>query len=130
MLDLSTENFWDINSRNNYTIKENGFLYLLSGAEREMFFELMKRYDNYESLRMCSSSPFCPESICANPRCSFQIERVPFLDALRTIKRNPVNLGLSGSFFHRIEEITDEIIEKLEPSEVEYVTFISHDHRR
>jgi len=129
MLDLPTENFWDINSKNNYTIKGNGFLYLLSDTDREIFFELMKRYDNYESLRMCSSNPFCPESICASPRCSFQIERAPFLDALKIIKENLFNLGLSGSFFPRIEEIIAELIERLEQSVAEYVTFLSHDHR-
>lgn len=129
MLDLSTENFWDINSKNNYTIKENGFVYLLSDGDRERFFELMKCYDNYESLRMWSANPFCPENICANPRCSFQIERARFLDALRIIKSNLGNLGLSGSFFPRIEEIIDELTEKLEQSKVEYVTFLSHNHR-
>lgn len=129
MFDLSTENFWDINSRNNYTIKENGFLYLLSGEDREIFFELMKRYDNYKSLRMCSSNPFCPESICASPRCSFQIERGSFLDALRKIREKLVSLGLPNSFFPRIEELTDELTGKLEQSRVDNVTFLSHDHR-
>jgi hypothetical protein len=128
MFNQSAENFWQINSRNNYTIKENGFVYLLWDADRERFFELMTRYDNYDSLRTCSANPFCPENICANPRCSFQIERVPFLGVLRIIKKSLGNLGLSGSFFPRIEEIIDELMEKLEQSGVEYVTFLSHDH--
>jgi hypothetical protein len=129
MLDLSTEDFWDINSRNNYTVKEDGFLYLLSDADREKFFKLMKCYDNYESLRMWFSNPFCPKNICGIPRCSFQIERVPFLDALRKIREKLVSLGLPNSFFPRIEELTDELIEKLEQSGVERLTFLSHDHR-
>jgi hypothetical protein len=129
MLDLLSENFWDINSRNNYTIEENGFVSLLSNTDRERFFELMKRYDNYESLRICSANPFCPENICANPRCSFQIQRVPFLDALRRIKGNLGSLGLKNSFFPRGEEIVDELMEKLELSQAEYITFLSHNHR-
>ena len=129
MLDLSTEDFWDINSRNNYTVKEDGFLYLLSDADREIFFKLMKNYDNYESLRICSVNPFCPKKICANPHCSFQIKRTPFLDALRKSKEKLISLGFNGSFFPRIEELTDELIEKLEQSGVERVTFLSHDHR-
>ncbi len=129
MLDLSTEDFWDINSRNNYTVKEDGFLYLLSDADREIFFKLMKNYDNYKSLRMWSSNPFCPKNICANPRCSFQIEKAPFLDALRKSKENLISLGFNGSFFPRIEELTDELMEKLEQSTVERITFLSDNHR-
>ena len=128
MLDLPSENFWDINSRNNYTIKENGFVFLLSNADRERFFGLMKRYDNYESLRICSANPFCPKNMCTNPRCSFQIQRGPFLDALREIKGNLGSLGLDKSFFQRGEEIVDEIMEKLEISQAEYITFLSHNH--
>jgi hypothetical protein len=128
MLDLSTEKFWDINSKNNYTIKQNGFLYLLSNADRVIFFKLMKRYDNYESLRMCSLNPFCPKGICGNPRCSFQIERAPFLDALRKSKDKLISLGFNSSFFPRIEELINELIQKLEQSKVERITFLSHDH--
>jgi len=128
MLDLSTEDFWGINSRNNYTLKGNGFLYLLSDADREMFFILMKSYDNYKSLRMVSSDAFCPERKYTTPPCSFRIERTPFLDELKKIKKKLIDLGLKGSFFPRIEELTNELIKKLEQSKVDYIIFVSLNH--
>ena len=129
MLDLPNNDFWEINSKNDYTIKDNGFVHLLHGTNRERFFEVIKRYDDYYSLRMCSENPFCPIDKCANPRCSFQIKRSPFLEVLQDIKRDLRNLGLPGSFFPRVEELIDELIDKFDQTPARYVTFVSHNHR-